>query len=146
MSKKQYINYNIKRAKILLKGIFPSIIGIFLPKNKNRIIFNSTRNEFYNFNTKYLFEYFIENHPELESRFVINDEVKRKELNRQFGVENNYFIETKSLRGIWYALRAGTWVTSAFETPVGGVFLRFNRFVYLLGHGTHFKAIVFNEL
>ena len=46
---------------------------------------------------------------------------------------------------MWYALRAGTWVTSAFETPVGGVFLRYNRFVYLLGHGTHFKAIVFNE-
>jgi len=137
--------YSKTRVKILLQGILPSLIGIFSPKVRKRIIFNSTRNEFYNFNTKYLFEYFIEKHPELEVKFVINDEGKRNKLNRQFGVKNSYFIETESLKGVWYALRAATWVTSAFETPVGGIFLRFNRFVYLLGHGTHFKAIVFNE-
>jgi len=137
--------YNKKRIKILLKGVLPALVGMLLPKNNNRIIFNSTRNEFYNFNTKYLFEYFIEHHPEVEAKFVINDEEKREELNREFGEDNKYFIETESLRGMWYALGASTWVTSAFETPVGGVWLRFNRFVYLLGHGTHFKAIVFNE-
>ena len=145
MRKDNQNKYNKKRAKILLKGIFPSFIGIFLPKVKKRIIFNSTRNEFYNFNTKYLFEYFIKYHPEYESKYVINEQEKRDILNKEFGKENNYFIETESLKGMWYALRAKTWVTSAFETPVGGIFLKFNRFVYLLGHGTHFKAIVFNE-
>ncbi len=145
MRKDNQNKYNKKRAKILLKGIFPSFIGMFLPKVKKRIIFNSTRNEFYNFNSKYLFEYFIKNHPEYDAKYVINVKEKRDSLNKAFGKENNYFIETESLKGMWYALRAKTWVTSAFETPVGGIFLKFNRFVYLLGHGTHFKAIVFNE-
>jgi len=111
--------YNKKRAKILLKGIFPSFVGIFLPKVKKRIIFNSTRNEFYNFNTKYLFEYFIKYHPEYESKYVINEQEKRDSLNKEFGKENDYFIETESLKGMWYVLRAKTWITSAFETPVG---------------------------
>jgi len=137
--------YNKKRAKILLKGVIPSLISLLLIKNKKRIIFNSTRNEFYNFNTKYLFEYFIELHPEYEVKFVINNARKRLELNNLFGVENNYFIETESLKGMFFALKSAVWVTSAFETPVGGVLLNKNRFVYHLGHGTHFKAIVFNE-
>jgi len=137
--------YNRKRAKILLKGLIPSLFGIFIPKDNKRIIFNSTRNEFYNFNTKYLFEYFVEKYPQYDVKYVMNDKEKRFKLNREFGEENQYFIETESFKGMWYALRAKAWVTSAFETPVGGVFLKFNRFVYLLGHGTHFKSIVFNE-
>ncbi len=137
--------YNTKRFLILVKGLFPAFIGIFLPKKKKRIILNSTRNEFFNFNTKYLFEHFIEHFPEYEIKYVINDEVKRKELNRQFGEDKNYFIETESLSGMFYALRAKVWVTNAFETPVGGIFLKFNRVVYLLGHGALFRAYVFTE-
>lgn len=146
MSKKDNTNkYNSKRAKILVKGMIPSFIGIFLPKDKKRIIFNSTRNEYYNYNSKYLFEYFIKNHPEYECKFVINDEKKRKKLNEEFGKENNYFIETESLKGMVYALRAYTWVTSALETPVGGVFLKFNRMVFHLGHGAYFRSAIFIE-
>ena len=145
MKKENQKKYNNNRLKLLLKGIVPSTVGIFLPKVKNRIIFNSTVNEFYDFNTKYLFEYFIEQHKEYECKFVINSHEKREALNREFGVEHNYFIETETFKGMWYALRAKSWITSAFETPVGGFFLNINRFVFLLGHGTHFKAIVLNE-
>jgi len=137
--------YNTDRIKLLVKGLIPSVLSIFLPKKRERIIFNSTTNTFYDFNSKYLFEYFLEHYPEYEVRFVINDHKKREKLNQLFGMENRYFIETESIRGMVYALRAYSWVCSAFETPVGGVGLRANRFVYHLGHGTHFKAIVFNE-
>ena len=137
--------YNIRRALWFAKGMIPSLIGLFLPRHRKRIIFNSTRNEYYNFNSRYLFEYFVRNYPEYEIRYVMNDPEKRQQLNQQFGSGKHYFIETESLKGMWYALQASVWVTSAFETPVGGLFLRFRRFVYLLGHGTHFKAIVFNE-
>jgi CDP-glycerol glycerophosphotransferase len=75
----------------------------------------------------------------------MNDENKRNALNKKFGIENNYFIETETIDGMWYALRAKTWVTNAFETPVGGVFLKYNRIVYLLGHGALFRAYVFTE-
>lgn len=146
MNKKDNINkYNKKRAKILLKGIFPSFFGFFIPKNKKRIILTSTRNEFYNFNSKYLFEYFIINYPEYEVKYVMNDNIKREKLNRQFGLENNYFIETESLKGMWYALKAKTWCVSALETPVGGFFLKFNRIVLHLGHGAYFRSALFAE-
>ncbi len=125
--------------------MIPSFAGTFLPKNKKRIIFNSTRNEYYNYNSKYLFEYFIKNHPEFECKFVINDGKKRKELNEKFGKENNYFIETESLRGILYALSAKLWVTSALETPVGGLFQKINRRVFHLGHGAYFRSALFLE-
>ncbi len=137
--------YNTKRAKILLKGIIPSLIGIFLPKKKNRILFSSTRNEFYNFNSKYLFEYFIKHYPEMEIKYVINDRTKRQKLNEQFGIQNQYFIETETLMGMWYALRAKAWIVSALETPVGGFWLRLNRFVYHVGHGAYFRSAVFIE-
>ena len=146
MNKKDNTNkYTNKRAKILLKGIIPSFFGIFMPKNKKRIILTSTRNEFYNFNSKYLFEYFIANHPEYEVKYVMNDETKREKLNEQFGVENNYFIETESLKGMWYALQAKTWCVSALETPVGGFFLKWNRIVLHLGHGAYFRSALFIE-
>jgi CDP-glycerol glycerophosphotransferase len=137
--------YNKQRAMLLLKGVVPSFFAIFLPKIKKRIIFNSTRNDFYNFNSKYLFEYFIKNHPEYEVKFVINNDSKREELNTIFGKENSYFIETKTLKGIWYALRAKAWIISALETPVGGFLLKYNRFVYHLGHGAYFRSALFLE-
>jgi len=137
--------YTRKRLKILLKGLIPSFIGFFLPKKNNRFIFNSTLNTYFHFNSKYLFEYFIKEYPEYEVKFVINDSKKRQELNTIYGIDNNYFIETETFAGIFYALSAKSWIASSFETPVGGVFLRYRRFIYHLGHGTHFKAIVFNE-
>ena len=145
MKKDNTNKYNNKRAKILLKGILPSFLGIFIPKNKKRVILTSTRNEFYNFNSKYLFEYFITNHPEYEVKYIMNNEAKREKLNKQFGVENNYFIETESLKGMWYALQAKTWCVSALETPVGGFFLKFNRIVLHLGHGAYFRSALFIE-
>jgi CDP-glycerol glycerophosphotransferase len=137
--------YNKKRARILLKGFIPSFIGIFIPKNNKRIIFNSTRNEFFNFNTKYLFEYFIKYHPEYECKYIINDKNKRDNLNKKFGEENNYFIEAESLKNIWYILRAKAWILSALETPVGGFFLKKNRFVFHVGHGAYFRSALFIE-
>jgi CDP-glycerol glycerophosphotransferase len=146
MSKQDNQNkYNKKRTKILLKGIIPSFFGIFIPKNEKRIIFNSTRNEFFNFNTKYLFEYFIKEYPEYECKYIINEKEKRDKLNKIYGVENNYFIEAESLKNIWYILRAKGWILSALETPVGGFFLKKNRFVFHVGHGAYFRSALFIE-
>ena len=146
MSKEKNQNkYNKKRAKILLKGIIPSLFTIFIPKIKNRIIFNSTRNEYFNFNSKYLFEYFIKNYSDYEIKFVMNNKEKRDKLNKEYGKENNYFIETETLKGIWYVLRAKGWVCSALETPIGGVFQKINRFVYHVGHGAYFRSAGFLE-
>jgi CDP-glycerol glycerophosphotransferase (TagB/SpsB family) len=137
--------YNKKRAQILLKGIIPSIISFFISKDEKRIILTSTRNEYFNYNSKYFFEYLIKEHPEYEVKFVINDDKKREELNNKYGKDKHYFIETKSLKGMFYALKAKYWFTSALETPVGGFFLKINRIVTHLGHGAYFRSAVFLE-
>lgn len=137
--------YNEKRLKMLLKGLIPTIVGYFIPKKRDRIIFTSNRNETYAYNSKYLFEYFIKNYPDMEIKYVMNDQKKRETLNAEFGEENNYFIETESLKGMWYALRAYSWILSAYETPVMGFFLKTNRFVFHLGHSAYFRSAMFLE-
>ena len=45
-------------------------------------VFSSTENRYYNYNSKYLFEYVKENLPEITPYFVINDDALRKKLGR----------------------------------------------------------------
>lgn len=130
--------YNNERLKLIVKGIIPGLFFLFLPKRKNRIIFSSDHNKAYKHSSKFLFEYFIENHKEFEIKFVINDDILRAKLIKSIG---NYFIDTKSFKGIFYTLRAKTWVVSSLETPVGGVFLNIGRVVHHLSHGAPIKNI-----
>lgn len=136
--------YNLERLLIYIKGFFPSLFSFFI-KKKNRIILNSTRNTYYNFNSKYLFEYLVDNHPEVEVRFVINDKQKMVLMKKKYPQYAPYFIETESLKGMWYALQASCWVCSALETPVGGFFHKYNRMVYHVGHGAYFRSAMFLE-
>jgi len=135
MNKDRYI---ILRLKLLLKGLLPSLCFLFIPKLKTRIIFSSEFNLTYKHNSKFLFEYFINKYPEKEIKFVINDQALREELTAAVG---DYFIESETLAGMIYVLRAKTWIVSSLETPVGGVFLSIGRYVYHLGHGAPIKSI-----
>jgi len=135
MNKDRYI---ILRLKLLLKGLLPSLCFLFIPKLKTRIIFSSEFNLTYKHNSKILFEYFIKQYPEKEIKFVINDQILREELTASVG---DYFIESESLAGMVYVLRAKTWIVSSLETPVGGVLLSIGRYVYHLGHGAPIKNI-----
>jgi len=135
MNKDRYV---ILRLKLLLKGILPSLCFLFIPKLKTRIIFSSEFNLTYKHNSKFLFEYFINKYPEKEIKFVINDQALREELSATVG---HYFIESETLAGMFYVLRAKTWIVSSLETPVGGMFLSTGRYVYHLGHGAPIKSI-----
>jgi CDP-glycerol glycerophosphotransferase len=130
--------YNKARLKLLIKGLIPSLLFLLIPKKKYRIIFSSDHNKAYKHSSKFLFEHFIETKAEFEAKFVINDDVLRAKLTDSVG---DYFIETKSFKGILYTLRAKTWVVSSLETPVGGVFLNIGRFVHHLSHGAPLKNI-----
>lgn len=108
-------------------------------KLKRRVIFNSSFNKNYNFNSKYLFEYFLDNPLNgYEVKFVINDVKKRNELSKRYG---NHFIETKSFIGKWYVLLSELWITSTLETPVFSLFKHEERKVYHLGHGIPLKKV-----
>lgn len=78
----------------------------------NSIVFNSTSNEAFNFNSKYLFGYFVENEPEFDVYFVINNEIKRQELMKKYG---DYFINTNTFSGMLIACRSKVWISSVLD-------------------------------
>ena len=80
-------------------------------------IFSSVDNCYYNYNSRYLFEYVKEHLPQITPIFVINEEGLRRELSKKYGEQ--YFIETESKEGIRRVLEAGVWFTSA-GLPVYG--------------------------
>lgn len=101
-------------------------------------VFSSVDNCYYNYNSKYLFEYVKEHLPQITPLFVINEENLRRELSEQYGEE--YFIETESKEGIRRVLEAGVWFTSA-GLPVYGTGLAKNRLIVNLWHGVPLKKI-----
>ncbi|WP_198429947.1 CDP-glycerol glycerophosphotransferase family protein [Treponema primitia] len=113
------------------------LISLFIKRNAN-IIFSAFLNTRFSSNSKYLFLWFIENINARKSFFVINDDCLREKLNSDIG---NYFIETKTIKGKVFALRASTWFISSLEMPVNGLFLKYKRTIIHLGHGTPLKNI-----
>lgn len=136
--------------KLKKNGIYYGVKSIFLQLlikklNKKVVIFNSSFNENYNFNTRYLFEYFLtqkEILKQYEIKFIINDDEKRENLNKLMG---NHFIEGKSFKGIIYILKAQMWITSTIDPPILSLFINKNRIVYHLGHGIPLKNIIMAE-
>lgn len=128
--------YNKQRLKLLIDGIPAILCSIFLPKKKGRIILNSHFNEYFDFNSKYLFLYLLKNGYDVW--YVINNKDNRNSLIEKYG---NHFIETESFKGKIFALRSKLWFVSAFELPVGGIFLKWNRTVVHLTHGSLIKNV-----
>ena len=89
-------------------------------------------------NSKFLFLHFLQNEPDYNVQFVINDDEKRAALIEQYG---NHFIDTRTKEGKKLAIKAATWVVSWLDLPIGGLFLNFRRFVLHLGHGTPLKGL-----
>ena len=57
----------------------------------------------------------------------------------------NHFIDTRTKEGKQIAIKAGVWVVSWLDLPLGGLFLNFRRLVIHLGHGTPLKCIGLTE-
>ncbi|OLQ76089.1 hypothetical protein BIT28_18910 [Photobacterium proteolyticum] len=129
----------VQRLLDASSGFFLSLIFLFL-KRKKRIIFNSTVNTDFTFNSKYLFLNHKKNLEEqgYEVKFVINDIEKQVKLTEKYG---DYFISSKGIKDKCYILNAACWIMSTMDPPVGGCFLNKNRFVLQLGHGTPIKNI-----
>lgn len=123
---------------MFIKGAIFSVLGFFIGREEKRIIFNSEFNTEFNHNTKYLFLHFLKHYPEYEIRFVINNLELKDQLNKDIGP---YFIDTYSMKNRFYILKAKTWITSSLETPIGGFWQTYKRFVFHLGHGAPLKRI-----
>lgn len=116
------------------------VYAFFLVKREKRIIFSSTNNKYFIFNSKNLF---MEQKLNFERQgfkvfFVINDPIKRAQLNKQFP---DSIISNKGIKNKLFILQSAVWVISTLDLPVAGIFLARKRFVYHLGHGTPIKNI-----
>lgn len=128
---------------IFVLRILLSFLFKFKRLNKEVIIFNSTVNRFYNFNSKYLFEYFIKNlSDKYECRFIIDDPILKDKLEKEIG---NYFITSKKIKDIIYILNAKTWITSTIDPPIISLCKNKSRIVFHLGHGVPLKNIILAE-
>ena len=128
--------HNKQRLYIALSGIPAIFCSFFLPPKKGRIILNSHFNTKFDFNSKFLFLYLLDKGYDVW--FVINDDTYRNKLINEYG---NHFIETESFLGKIFALRSRVWFISAFELPVGGIFLKLNRRIIHLTHGSLIKNV-----
>ncbi len=133
--------YTSLRFKQFTQGFLYSFVAIFLPRKK-RIIFNSSYNNNFNFNSKYLFLYYLKQKKNTEVFFVINDKSKRHKLIAKHGP---YFISNMSIKEKLFILKSSIWITSTMETPILGVLFRFRRYVINLSHGIVFKNAGISE-
>lgn len=65
-----------------LRILFAYLRYEFAARSKNTVVFSGYDSLKYNFNSKYLFEYFLANAPQYKVYFIINNDVLRAELNK----------------------------------------------------------------
>ncbi|PGY13293.1 CDP-glycerol glycerophosphotransferase family protein [Bacillus cereus] len=127
----------LRKIYYLIKSIPIILIDRWIKKDYKTIIFSSSYNNNYDYNSKYLFEYILKNHSEYNCKFVINDDKKRIKLIEEIG---DHFIETKSFRGMYEVIQSGCWVISA-GLPLNAPGIGKNRVIHNVWHGIPLKRI-----
>lgn len=134
--------YTKNRLSHILSSIPYSILSLVSKRDEKLIVFCAMHCDTFVSNSKFLFLYFLQNKPEYNVQFVINDDDLRNKLINEYGP---HFIDTRTNEGKKIAIKAKTWVVSWIDLPIGGLFLNFRRFVLHLGHGTPLKCIGITE-
>jgi CDP-glycerol glycerophosphotransferase (TagB/SpsB family) len=124
----------------LILGDIIYLISIFIPKDDNLWIFGSWYGEKYSDNSKYLFEYVNENHPEIRAIWLTkNDNVMKIINNKEFEV-----YKMNSIYAHILSLRAGFSIISQSVKADLNLFLSYKTKVVQLWHGTPLKKIYFD--
>lgn len=93
--------------------------------------------EKYNFNSRYLFEYYKKNHPEYRVYFILNDIIEYKKYKRIYGESIINSTDEPNIKRIF---SAGVWITSG-GLPFRFPFINRNRVVVNIGHGMPLKGL-----
>lgn len=141
-SEKNKHRYTSSRLSHIINSIPYAFLSLFCKRDKKLIVFSAMHCQTFSSNSKYLFLYFLQKEPEYTVKFVINNDEKRNALIKQYG---DHFIDTRTKEGKKIAIKAGCWVVSWLDLPIGGLFLRFRRYVIHLGHGILLKGLGFTE-
>ncbi len=114
-----------------------------VPKNKNLWAFSGFGKRAYMDNSKYLFEWILENHPEINAKWFTVD----NEVYRQLSSEGKPVVYMKSFQGVKYMSQAAIAVTDHFVMSDYDMRYGFNNRtkVVQLWHGVGNKAMVRTE-
>lgn len=131
----------LRIIKSLINLIFGDIIYLFsciIPKNGNIWIFGSWGGEKYSDNSKYLFEYVNENHPEIRSIWI----VKNKKIKKILEKKNYEVYDKNSLKAVLISLRAGVFIVTVNVARDLNIYPSKNAKIVQLWHGTPLKKIL----
>ena len=137
-SNKNKNKYTSSRLTHIISSLPYAFKSIFSRRDKKLIVFCAMHCQTFDSNSKFLFLHFLKNCPDYTVKFVVNDDSLRQTLIAQYG---DHFIDTRTKQGKAIAVKAGIWVVSWLDLPLGGLFLNFRRLVVHLGHGTPLKGI-----
>lgn len=141
-SNKNQHRYTSSRLRHIISSLPYAFLSLFCKRNKKLIVFCGMHCDCFNSNSKHLFLYFLKNEPDYTVKFVVNDEDKLEALTQEYG---DHFIDTRTKEGKRIAIKAACWIVSWLDLPLGGLFLRFRRYVLHLGHGILLKGLGFTE-
>lgn len=131
--------YKAKNLVVSCLRFFGYWIFALIPKKKNKWVFSGFMKKNYIDNTKYLYEYIVEKHPEIEPVWV----TKNQEVYQQLSAEGKPVYKMNSLKGIWNTARASVAVTDHFIMSDYSQIFGFNyrTKVLQLWHGVGFKSM-----
>jgi len=118
------------------------LISFFIPKKRNLWIFGSWFGEKYTDNSKYLFEYILKNHHEINAVWI----TANKKLYNELQVNNIKVCYKYSFKGIWYVLRAKVviFVQSCNADIMHGINWYRTKYIQLW-HGIPLKKIKYDD-
>ena len=131
------MNYILKFLVYLLGyTIYP--FSFCIPRSKNKWAFGSFRGAF-NDNTKYLFIYTTENHPEVDAAWISPSKQTVRQL-RSLGLKSYYI---GSIKGLLHALRSKYWFFNSYSSDIL-FFASGNAICTNLWHGLSLKSVEFS--
>jgi CDP-glycerol glycerophosphotransferase (TagB/SpsB family) len=130
---------SLKRQSRLLPSVVLYVTSFITPRFKRVWVFGSRLGQFYNDNSRYLFEYVCDNHPEIKAIWITNNQIVYKYLKKK----GRLVYYSYSLRGILYALIAKVAVFCVVNRDLNPFTLGGATKVNLW-HSTHIKYLLKN--
>lgn len=115
-------------------------LQVFIPRNKRKWIFGAWFGQKYSDNSRSMYEYVLQNHPEINALWV----TKNKDIYNRLKSENKPVAMDMSLKGIFHALTSKVAFVTVVPKEVNGLWLHGAKIVWLW-HGMPMKYIEADE-
>lgn len=111
-----------------------------VPRNKNIWVFGAWYGQKYSDNSKWLYEYVLNNNPEIKAVWI----TKNRDVYKKLHSQGKNVCLSSSLPGVWWCLRAKYVFLSSTQDDVNKFFLNGARQIWLW-HGMPLKKIGFDD-